>query len=57
MSDLNAGASIALVCAIISLSSLAVTFWFLWFWFLCRMTGNDSQNKFLQDDLKVLKTY
>ena len=52
MSDLNAGASVALVCAIILLSSGLVTI--LWFWFLCRMTGNDSQYNSQQDDLKVL---
>ena len=52
MSDLNAGASVALVCAIILLSSGLVTIF--WLWFLCRMTGNDSQYNSQQDDLKVL---
>ena len=52
MSDLSAGASVALVCAIILLSSGLVTIF--WFWFLFRMTGNDSQYNSQQDDLKVL---
>ena len=55
MSDLGAvtaGLSIALVCAFLFWTSVILIIF--WFWFLCRMTGNDSQYNSQQDDLKVL---
>ena len=54
MSDLGAvtaGLSIALVCAFLFWTSVILIIF--WFWFLCRMTGNDGQNNSQQGDLKV----
>ena len=51
MSDQNIGAGIVLLVGAIILSYLFTT---LWFCFLCRMDGNDSQYNSQQVDLKVL---
>ena len=48
----NTGAKVAILCAIVLISSCIVTIY--WFWFLCQMTGNESQNNSQQYDLKVL---